>query len=136
MFMQKRILVDTNILVDFAEGRGYARKFFEIVSEKCYEIYVLKDCCFEASRVTKKFDRIQLLMAELNKQDLYHLVGLTEEEKEYSRTLIGSCIEVLGYDLSPVDRRIITVAKFRKLAILSKDNDLVKIAKKEKIKII
>jgi len=134
--MQKRILVDTNILIDFAEGIGYARKFFETVSEKCYEIYVLKESFFEASRVTKKFDKIQSLMAELNKQDLYYLVGLTEEEKEHSKELIGKCIEVLGYDLGPVDRRIITVAKFRNLAILSKDNDLVKIAKKEKAKVI
>ena len=134
--MQKRILVDTNILIDFAEGMGYTRRFFETVSEKCYEIYVLKDSCFEASRVTKKFDKIQSLMAELNKQDLYHLVGPTEEEKEYSRELIGRCIDFLGYDLSPVDRRIIAIAKFRELAILSKDNDLVKIAKKEKVKII
>jgi len=134
--MQKRILVDTNILVDFAKGMGYSRKFFETAKEKYYEICMPKEVYFQAKSLIPKFHRIKGLIEELKSQDIYTVLSITSEEIEYAYGLIKTCFDVAGQDLGEVDRRILAIAKSRNLTLFTVDQNLRKVAKIEKIRLI
>jgi len=131
-----KILVDTNILVDFAKGMGYARRFFETAKEKYYEICIPKEVYFQAKNLIPKFHRIKGLIEELKSQDIYIVLSITSEEIEYACSLIKICLEIAGQDLGEVDRRILAIAKLRNLTIFTVDQNLRKVAKIEKIKLI
>lgn len=134
-FMPKRILIDTNILVDFSQGKRYARKIFEGAKREYHEIHVMQEVYFEAKRIIPKFGRIKLLLEELKKHGIYERVELTSGEKGYAHQLEQKCIGLLGYDLEEVDRRIIAAAKMRNLLLLSRDTHLNRVAKAEGVKL-
>ena len=133
--MPKRMLVDTNILIDFSQGSGHARKFFEDAKENYHEIHVMQEVYSEAKRIAPNFERITLLLEDLKRYGTYERVELTAKEKEYSHRLEQRCIELIGRDLGEVDRRIIAAAKTRNLILVSRDNDLKKVAKAEGVKL-
>lgn len=134
--MPRRILVDTNILVDFSQGKRYARRFFDDVKREYHEIHIMEEVYFEAKRIIPNFGRIRLLLEELKKHGIYERAELTSKEKEYSHQLEQRCIDLLGYDIGEVDRRIISVAKLRNLLLLSRDTYLNRVAKAEGVKLL
>jgi rRNA-processing protein FCF1 len=135
--MPKRILVDTNILIDFSQGKRYARRFFAEAKEKYYEIILMEEVYAQTKLLSgSRFDRVKLLIEELKSQDIYKRIGTDDKEKDCSEQLVKVCFEVVGQDIGEVDRRIIAVAKLRNLILFSNDGNLKKVAKKEGINIL
>ena len=134
--MEKRVLIDTNILIDYSEGVKYATKFFNEAKIKYYQIFILEDVYAEAKTKAGAISKIKVLIEELIKCDIFNRVKITDEEKRYSEDLGYKCVEVLGYDLDRTDKRLIAIARKRNFVIFSADKDLIKIAKIEKIKVI
>jgi predicted nucleic acid-binding protein len=135
--MAREILVDANIFIHYSEGQKYARAFFKKVRYNSeIQIFVLKDVYAESRVMSLDFQKIYNLITELQQIQVYHKVELDDIEREYAEELNQKCIQELGYTIDRTDRRIIAVAKMRKIEIFSKDKDLVKIAKLEGIKTV
>jgi predicted nucleic acid-binding protein len=135
--MAREILVDTNVFIHYSEGKKYAHTFFNKVRYSSeIEIFVLKDVYAESKVMSLDFQKIYNLITELQESQIYHKVELDDREREYAENLNPKCIQELGYTIDRTDRRIISVAKMRKLEIFSKDKDLVKIARLEGIKTV
>jgi len=133
--MVRELLVDTNVFIHYSEGQKYARAFFNKVRYNSeIQIFVLKDVYAESKVMSLDFQKIYNLITELQQIQVYHKVELDDIEREYAEELNQKCIQELGYTIDRTDRRIIAVAKMRKIEIFSKDKDLVKIAKLEGIK--
>jgi len=135
--MARKILVDTNVFIHYSEGQKYAHAFFNKVRYSSeIQIFVLKDVYAESKVMSLNFQKIYNLITELQQIQVYHKVELDDIEREYAEELNQKCIQELGYTIDRTDRRIIAVAKMRKIEIFSKDKDLVKIARLEEIKIV
>ncbi|MDD5181643.1 MAG: PIN domain-containing protein [Candidatus Nanoarchaeia archaeon] len=133
--MVKQVLVDTNVFIHYSEGQKYALTFFSKARYSSeVQIHVLKDVYAEARVMSLDFQKIYNLITELQKCQIYHKVELEDSEREYAEELTQKCFEELGHAIDRTDRRIIAVAKMRKLEIFSKDKDLIRIARLEGIK--
>lgn len=132
------VLIDSNVFIDYAQGKGRTVRFFSQIKRSGYEVYILPDVYAEIRAITnkKEFNKINSLINELKYQhQIYHQVEITIEEKELAENWKHSK-DKFGDPIDCTDRHIIAVAKNRGYYIYSEDVALKELAKQLRCKII
>ena len=130
------ILVDTNILIDYSFKKEYAINFFQEAKENYYDIYILEDVYAETKNLAPNFAVVKQLLDEFERMGTYHRMRTNKKLNKKTEDLTKKCHVLIGYDLDRTDRKLIVVALRHNLYILTKDKDLLQIAKTERCKLL
>lgn len=130
-----RILVDANIIIDKLDRKGYASRFFRQAMREHYQLFILTNAYSEVLRITGEKHKLDKLISELRKYDIYNKVGLNDDEISRSKQLFKECVSSFGYDLGRTDRHLVSIALKRNLVLFTKDKDLNALAKKTGVKL-
>ena len=123
------LLVDANVLIDYVDGKPYAKAFFEKAKRKSHMLIIPLHAYAEAERITNHSKKLEKLSAELHHYGLLEIAEPKESEWALAEKLVAQSKKIAGRDIGPVDRLIVSVAVSRGLVITTRDKMLDKLGK-------
>ncbi|MFH0986548.1 MAG: PIN domain-containing protein [Candidatus Micrarchaeota archaeon] len=128
------ILVDANVLIDYAEGAQYAVSFFNKAMRENYEIKVVTAVYEEARLMSDSFNKIETLISMLRKYSIYEKIIPTEQERTAAKKMFQECARA-GRALDFADVLQIVIAKQTSWMLFTRDREMKETALKKGVKL-